>query len=243
VHKPIHSPIRVAIASDSFLVGDGLSSLLNQTADVVVMRRAHNLNELMSLLTGHLPDAVVIYIQSAICTTKAIVTAVRHLREVYPDMGVIVISDRVDEFTVERLRGGSFGVTFLLDEHFPDVRVVLDTLRAIRVGRAVPADPNLADSSTRYRNGVGLESLTSREVDFLDLIAHGLTNRAIASVLHVSEQTVEKANTSIFLKLGPFNGSASDRRVSSALLYLCTKSDPFSVDNEIEPPMTADLSI
>jgi DNA-binding NarL/FixJ family response regulator len=240
VLQTIRSSISVVITSDSFLVGDGLASLLDGTPDIVVVGRTRNLNELIGLLRDNVPRAVVIYIHSKICTTKAIVTVIRHLRKTYPDMAVVVISDRVDEFAVERLRGGSFGVAFLLGKHLPEARDVVDKLRAIKLSQTPPADPNLADSFTSYRNGAGLESLTSREVDYLDLLAHGLSNRAIADALSVSMKAVENTNTSIFLKLGPFDGGASDRRVCAALMYLSTKSDPFSADSEIEAPITAD---
>ena len=57
-------------------------------------------------------------------------------------------------------------------------------------------------------------------------MAHGLSNRAIAEELHISVKSIEKGVTAILLKLGPFN-EFSDRRVSSALVYLRAQIDPF----------------
>ena len=58
-------------------------------------------------------------------------------------------------------------------------------------------------------------------------MAHGLSNRAIADALHISVKSIEKGVTAIFLKLGPFDQGASDRRVSASLAYLRTQTDPF----------------
>ncbi len=74
---------------------------------------------------------------------------------------------------------------------------------------------------------MGIDDLTPREVDVLEQMAHGLSNRAIADELHISVKSIEKGITAIFLKLGPFNSAAADRRVSAALVFLRTQTDPF----------------
>ena len=71
--------------------------------------------------------------------------------------------------------------------------------------------------------------LTSRrEVDVLEQVAHGLSNRAAADVLGISMKAVEKYVSSIFRKLGLVDHRLVDRRVNAALAFLRTESNPFS---------------
>ena len=223
--------VTVVIASDSFLLGDGLASLLATVPDVDVIGRAHSLNELNLLLAGNTPQVVIISIRSLVVTTEAIVTAVRTMRQKYPEMGLVVISDRVDKFALQLLQGGSSGVAFLLDEHLPGIEAIVGAVREICTGQAV-LDPTVLDAFIRRGDAMGIDDLTKREVRILKGMAQGLSNRAIADELHVSAKTIEKGITAIFVKLGPFQQGLSDRRVSAALVYLRSQADPFGQESQ-----------
>jgi len=224
-------PITVVIVSDSFLIGDGLSALFNDVSDVQLIGRVHDLDKLPRLLEDVTPHATIISIRSQVVTTTAIVAAVHRLRVTYPKMGLVVISDRVDEFALDLLRGGSSGVAFLLDDQLPGIGDVLSALRELRMGQTV-LDPSIVASLIRRGDSVGIDALTPREADILQQMAHGLSNRAIAEELHISVKSIEKGVTAIFLKLGPFNDGFSDRRVSSALVFLRSQTDPFGTSPE-----------
>jgi DNA-binding NarL/FixJ family response regulator len=226
--------ITVVLATDSFLIGDGLAALIADVSDVEVVGRARDLDELQRLVAELAPKAAIISVRSQVVTTTATVAAARHLRDIYPEMGIVVISDRTNDFALELLRGGSSGIAFLLDEHLPDIGAVLDALRDLRTGKTV-LDPSTVDYLIRRGDTLGMEDLTPREVDVLEQMAHGLSNRAIAEQLHISVKSIEKGVTGIFLKLGPFDQDSSDRRVSAALVFLRTQTDPFGpiVDSEV----------
>ncbi|UDY22898.1 helix-turn-helix transcriptional regulator [Nocardioides sp. Kera G14] len=66
----------------------------------------------------------------------------------------------------------------------------------------------------------GLDSLSARENEVLDLIAQGLSNQAICERLHLSIKTVEPVVSSIFTKLDLHADSAANRRVLAVLAYL-----------------------
>ena len=230
-------PLTVILATDSFLVGDGLEAMLGNVPDVTVVGRLHGVERLVQSIEDVRPQTVLICVRSQVATTTAVVTTARHLRGTYPDLGIVVISDRVNEFAVELLRGGPAGMAFLLDEQLPGIEAVVTALRGSRTG-TTSLDPSVVESLIRRGDATGISDLTPREVDILERIAHGLSNRAIAEELHISVKSIEKGVTAIFLKLGPFNQKVSDRRVSSALVFLRSQTDPFGSADDAEEPST-----
>jgi DNA-binding NarL/FixJ family response regulator len=219
-------PITVVLASDSFLVGDGLAAILADVPDVRVVGRVRDIEHMVAAIEDVQPQAVLICVRSRVATTTAVVAAARYLRVEYPKMGIVVISDRVDDFAVDLLRGGPTGIAFLLDEQLPGIGAVVTALRGSRAG-ASSLDPSIVQSLIRRGDASGIGDLTRREVDILEQMAHGRSNRAIAEELHISVKSIEKGVTAIFLKLGPFDQGVADRRVSSALVYLRAQMDPF----------------
>jgi DNA-binding NarL/FixJ family response regulator len=219
-------PLTVVLATDSFLIGDGLDAILADVADVEVIGRVRDIERLVASVDSISPQAVLICVRSQVVTTAAVVTAARNLRLAHPEMGIVVISDRVNDFTVDLLRGGPTGIAFLLDEHLPGIDEVVYALRASRMGTTI-LDPSIVQALIRRGDASGIDDLTPREVDILKQMAHGMSNRGIADELHISVKSIEKGVTAIFLKLGPFDQEVSDRRVSSALVYLRAQMDPF----------------
>jgi DNA-binding NarL/FixJ family response regulator len=223
----------VVLATESFLIGDGLAALLADVSDVEVVGRAHDVDGLRRLVAELTPKAVIICVRSQVVTATATVAAACHLKDEYPEMGVVVISDRTDDFALELLRSGSSDIAFLLDERLPNIEAVLGALRDLRMGHTV-LDSRTADYLIHRGDTLGIDELTPREIDVLEQMAHGLSNKAIAAELHISVKSIEKGITAIFLKLGPFDQGSSDRRVCASLAFLRTQTDPFGplVDTE-----------
>jgi DNA-binding NarL/FixJ family response regulator len=77
------------------------------------------------------------------------------------------------------------------------------------------------DQATSRRSGTqGLERLTPRELEILELISAGMSNTAIAARLSVMERTIETHIARIFAKLGLSPGRDDNRRVLAVLAYL-----------------------
>ena len=117
-------------------------------------------------------------------------------------------------------------MAYLLDERLPGMTAVLGALREVRAGQSV-LDPSIVDALVRRRTVTTIDDLTPREVDVLELIARGLSNRGIAGELHLSVKGIEKHVTTIFRKLDMPGDSPIDRRVTAALVFLRSQSNPF----------------
>lgn len=223
----LEGPITVVLATDNFLVGDGLAALLAGRPEVEVVGRANDHDELVGLVEALEPEAVLVTIRTPAVTTMAIIKTARRLRAEHPDLGIVVISDRGNGFALELLRGGASRVAYLLDEHLAGLDSVIGALREVRDGQTV-LDPSVVDSLVERRDGIVIDDLTVRELDVLEQIAHGLSNAAIAAALYVSIKSVEKNVTTIFRKLGLTDPSLVDRRVTAGLIYTRAQTSAFS---------------
>jgi DNA-binding NarL/FixJ family response regulator len=219
--------IRVLLASDSFLIGDGLAALLADVPDLEVVGRARDYEQLLAMTAELVPEVVILSIRTPVISTMDTIVVARRLRADYPTMGIVVISERANGFALELLRGGPSRIAFLLDEQLPSTATVIGAVRELRRGGTV-LDPSIAGLLAQPGDGGALDELTPREIDVLEQIAHGLSNRAVAEVLDISVKAVEKYVTIIFRKLGLVDHSLVDRRVNAALIFLRTQSDPFN---------------
>ena len=75
-------------------------------------------------------------------------------------------------------------------------------------------------ATSRWSGKQGLERLTPRELEILELISAGLSNTAIADRLSVIDRTIESHIARIFTKLGLSPGPDGNRRVLAVLAYL-----------------------
>jgi DNA-binding NarL/FixJ family response regulator len=167
------------------------------------------------------PDAVVVDIRMPPTHTDEGLVAAQEIRETYPGVAVLVLSEYVEPaYAMRLLEEHPEGVGYLLKERVFDVVVLVDALRRLVEGETVVDPTIVARLLGRRRRTDPLEGLTPREREVLGLIAEGLTNRAIAARLFVTERTVEAHVKQIFLELGLGAGPESHRRVLAVLAYL-----------------------
>jgi DNA-binding NarL/FixJ family response regulator len=140
------------------------------------------------------------------------VEACRRIRDEFPDVEVVMLSAYDDrQFVVESVRAGARG--YVLKTR--DAEDLIQTVRLVAGGNLV-IDPHLVValaeelSQVKERNRKA-ETLTARELEVLQLLAFGRTNKDIADELDLSPDTVKTHLTHIFEKLG-----ASDRTAAVA---------------------------
>ncbi len=217
--------VRVVIAEDSVLLREGLTRLLTDRGHEVVagVGDGEALVKLVAGLAdeGALPDVVVADVRMPPTHTDEGVRAAVRLRKEYPGLGVLVLSQYVEEqYATELLAGSSRGVGYLLKDRVAEVREFVDAV--VRVaGGGTALDPEVVQQLLgRSRQQDVLANLTPREREVLGLMAEGRTNSAIARQLVVSDGAVEKHISNIFLKLGLSPSDGDHRRVLAVLTYL-----------------------
>src|SRR5262249_16625618 len=139
----------------------------------------------------------------------------------HPHTGVLVLSQYVEpSYAMRLLEDHPEGIGYLLKERVFDVAILVDALRRVTDGETV-IDPTIVSRLVgRRRRDDPLAELTEREREVLGLVAEGLSNKAIAARLFVTERTVEAHVKQIFLKLGLDAGPDSNRRVLAVLAHL-----------------------
>jgi DNA-binding NarL/FixJ family response regulator len=212
--------MRVVIADDSVLLRAGLARLLEDAGFEVVAQAADG-EDLLRKVRAHKPDVAVTDIRMPPTQTDEGLRAAQQIRAEMPEIGVMVLSQFIDEgYALELLQGNAEGVGYLLKDRVADVDGFVDGLR--RVGaRGSVLDPEVVAQLLGRRRGEDpLDRLTRREREVLGLMAEGRSNGAIARELVVTERAIEKHVTSIFAKLGLHAADDGHRRVLAVLRYL-----------------------
>ncbi|AXI79027.1 DNA-binding response regulator [Peterkaempfera bronchialis] len=217
--------LRVVIAEDSVLLREGLTRLLTDRGLEVVAGVGDGEGLLKAVKelagAGQLPDVVVADVRMPPTHTDEGVRACVELRRRHPQVGVLVLSQYVEErYASELLAGSTRGIGYLLKDRVAEVREFCQAVeRVARGGTAL--DPEVvAQLLSRSRRAEVLGRLTPREREVLGLMAEGRTNTAIAKQLVVSDGAVEKHVSNIFLKLGLAQSPEDHRRVLAVLTYL-----------------------
>ena len=212
--------MRVVVADDAMLTRAGIVRLLRD-ADVDVVAEAENADELLRHIRVAHPDAAIVDIRMPPTHSDEGLVAAQQIRAEHREVGVLVLSQYVEpSYALRLLEEHPERVGYLLKERVFDVAVLVDALRRIVEGETV-VDPTIVSRLVgRPRRDDPLAALTEREREVLAQIAEGLSNKAIASRLFVTERTVEAHSKQIFLKLGLQADPDSHRRVLAVLAYL-----------------------
>ena len=212
--------MRVVVAEDTMLTREGIVRLLEETG-VEVVAQAEDVATLMRHVRFERPDAAIVDIRMPPTHTDEGLVAAQQIRQEHPAIGVLVLSHYVEpSYALRLLEEHPERIGYLLKERVFDIAVLVDALRRITDGETV-VDPTIVSRLVgRRRREDPLGELTPREREVLGLVAEGLSNRAIATRLFVTERTVEAHVKQIFLKLGLAANPESHRRVLAVLAYL-----------------------
>ncbi len=183
--------MRVLLADDHRLMLDGIRTALAQSPDIEIVGEARNGAELLPLVGRLQPDVVLLDIRLPKMDGLA---CLELLRKRYPHVKAVVLSVFSDAEHIEgALKRGASG--YIVKSINP-----LDLPSAVRqaVEGTVFNVLGIGDEDHQTAQQAGL---TEREVSILGGVARGLSNRALAKELWVTEQTVKFHLTNIYRKL------------------------------------------
>jgi DNA-binding NarL/FixJ family response regulator len=216
-------PIRVVIAEDHYLVREGIRRLLETQPDVEVAAVCGDLDSLLAVAEAERPDVVVTDIRMPPGDADEGIQAAERLREMHPDIGVVVLSQYANpSYALALLESGSAGRSYLLKERVQDVEQLASAIHAVAEGGSV-IDPKVVEAlvaENARSEESRLNQLTPRERDVLREMAAGKSNAAIGESLFLAERSVEKVIHAIFLKLGLTWETSVHKRVKAVILYL-----------------------
>lgn len=215
-------PMRLVIADDSVLLREGIVRLLEE-AGFEVVGQAGDKEDLIRKVKAHKPDVAIVDVRMPPTHTDEGIRAAQQIRAELPGVGVLVLSQYVEEaYARELLADDAAGIGYLLKDRVGDVETLTDAVRRVGAGGSV-LDPEVVSGMLgRARQDDPLESLTPREREVLGLMAEGRSNSAIAAQLVVTDRAVEKHVTSIFSKLDLAAAPEDHRRVLAVLAFLET---------------------
>jgi DNA-binding NarL/FixJ family response regulator len=205
--------IRILIADDHLFYREGVRTLLKGVPDVAIVGDATSGDDAIAQIAAHQPDIVLMDIKMPGLNG---IEATRHIRQNYPQIGVLVVTMFDDDETVfAAMRAGARG--YLLKD--ADREELLRAVNAVHRGEAI-FSPAIAQRMVQYfahlsgrasapSRSVAVASgstrpfpeLTERECEVLELIAQGHSNPAIAERLVLSVKTVQNHVSSILGKL------------------------------------------
>jgi DNA-binding NarL/FixJ family response regulator len=210
--------MRVVLAEDSVLLREGLTRLLAEAGHEVAAATGDG-ETFLRAVAEHQPDVVVVDVRMPPTFTDEGLRAALAVRRSWPDIGVLVLSQYVEErYATELLSDRPQGVGYLLKDRVAELAEFLSALDRVAANGSALDPEVVAQLLARSRHP--LATLTPRELDVLALMAEGRSNAAIAASLVVGEGAVEKHISSIFAKLGLPPAEHDHRRVRAVLRYL-----------------------
>lgn len=185
--------IRILIADDHSVVRDGLAAMLSYQPDLAVVGHAKDGREAVEQFRKTKPDVVLMDLAMPELDGAGAIVAIRHE---FPNARILVLTTYDgDENVYRALENGAKGY-LLKDCSTADL---LAAIRKVHSGGTHVSERAASRLAERAMSGA---ALSAREIEVLNLIAAGKSNKEIATTLFISEGTVKTHVLSIHEKLG-----------------------------------------
>jgi DNA-binding NarL/FixJ family response regulator len=184
--------IRILAVDDHALLREGIAALVSAEQDMKLVAEASNGQEAIEKFRTHRPDVTLMDIQMPGLNG---IEALNAIRSEFESARIIVLTTYAGDVQVVRaLQAGARG--YILKGHVH--RELIDAIRAVHAGqKRIPTE-----IAAELAEHLADDNLTQREIDVLQLIAAGNSNKLIADHLSLSEATVKGHVSNILSKLG-----------------------------------------
>jgi DNA-binding NarL/FixJ family response regulator len=196
--------MRVLLVEDHLLIQQALAHLLNSQPDITVVGGARSVQEAVTLARQHCPDCILMDFSlpdgTGLDATRAILAE-------QPDMKIVFLTIHEEEEKIfDAIRQGARG---FLPKHVTSTQLV-EYLRALKQGDYAMDPKNIRRIIEQFAHSplpprppaasLDADTLTPRELEILQELKTGATNRDIAERLVISEQTVKNHVSRILKK-------------------------------------------
>jgi len=189
-------PTRILLADDHALVRSGIRNALEGVPNLEIVSEVGDGPTLMAALASVRPDLLIVDVHMP---DFAPLTAIREVRQQYPEMHILVISAYDDDVYVQGLLGMGVDGYHLKDQPLSDLKLAVQRVLA---GERWISSPLVGKLVQKTEPGACLPSLTTRQRDMLRLLRQGLDNQSMAQRLGLSVKTVENHLTRLYRRLG-----------------------------------------
>ena len=188
---PDSARIRVLIADDHVTVLEGLAAIIGRQPDMMVVAQGADGEEAVELWARHRPDVTLLDLRMPKLDGAGAIEKIR--RQNAAARVIVLTTYDTDTEILRAIKAGT--KAYLLKDARREV--LLEYIR--RVNRGETCIP--ASLVEKVAAGLSSESLTGRELNVLELLAQGKSNKEIGASLYISETTVKSHLRSIFRKL------------------------------------------
>ncbi|MHB8301633.1 MAG: response regulator [Acidobacteriaceae bacterium] len=189
--KPFGASIRIMVVEDHNVVRQGLVALMRTVADFDVIAETDSGEQAIELFRTHRPDITLMDLR---LKSGSGVSAILAIRKISPESKIIVLTTYDgDEDIYKALQAGAQGYVLKGASSEELIKAVL----AVHAGERYI--PSLV--AERLAGRVGAEQLTERELEVLQNIVRGKSNKEIAQQMHISEATVKTHINNLLSKL------------------------------------------
>ena len=189
--------MNIMIVDDEQLIREGLSYLLDNFDDIDVVAQASNGEEALALCAYHAIDIVLMDMRMPVMDGA---TATLKIKEKYPHIKILILTTFKDDESIKQsLNNGASG--YLLKNS--SAKLIHTSLNTVSSGGVV-IDNAMAQEAFLKGAPQGKPAdfeLTEREMQMIQMIADGLSNKSIGEALFLTEGTVKNAITQLLLKL------------------------------------------
>ncbi|WP_201779388.1 response regulator [Neobacillus vireti] len=199
--------MEIIIVDDQGIVRDGLKMLLSLNEEIRIIGEAANGEELLSLLKDKVPDVILMDIRMPIMNG---IEATKAVKDQYPNVKVIILTTfNEDEYILNGLKNGADG--FILKDS--DLKEIIKAIKAAYEGtlmlhsevtskliNALQTIPEYPSSSSVKKIDLS-KLLTPREIEVVEQIMQGKSNKTISTTLFLTEGTVKNYVSRILDKL------------------------------------------
>ncbi len=198
--------IRLVLADDHAVVRSGTRELLEQQPDLKIVGEASDGEEAVRLAGELQPDVVVMDVRMP---KMSGVEATRTIKQDFPKIKILVLTAHDDdEYVFALLQAGANG--YLLKT--AEIEELVRAIRTVAAGQSALAPEVTGKVVAQFASGKSLpevlnesqetyDGLTDRELDILQLVGKGLSNKQIGKQLFISDRTVQAHLSNIFSKL------------------------------------------